>query len=43
VKPLHSYNPIYVALHEWIAMGRDLIRAGSWRERLLALVGPPGR
>lgn len=43
VTPLHSYNPIFVALHEWIAMGRDLIRATSWRERALHLVGPPGR
>lgn len=43
VTPLRSYNPIFVALHEWIAMGRDLVRAGSWRERLQIITGPPGR
>jgi len=43
VTPLRSYNPIYVALHEWIPLGRDLWRAKSWRERLRHLVGPPGR
>ena len=42
VTPLESYNPIFVALHEWIAMGRDLMRAETWRQRFLHLFGPPG-
>jgi sterol desaturase/sphingolipid hydroxylase (fatty acid hydroxylase superfamily) len=41
-KPVNSYNPIYIALHEWIAMGRDVWQARSWRERVLRVVGPPG-
>lgn len=41
-KPLHSNNPIYIAFHEWIAMGRDIWHAKSWRERVLRVVGPPG-
>ncbi|MEO8559992.1 MAG: sterol desaturase family protein, partial [Rhodospirillales bacterium] len=41
-KPLHSNNPIYIAFHEWIAMGRDIWHAKTWRERVLRVVGPPG-
>ncbi|MBM3549110.1 MAG: sterol desaturase family protein [Alphaproteobacteria bacterium] len=43
VTPLKSYNPIFVALHEWIAMGRDLLKAKTWRDRIRQLFGPPGR
>ena len=43
VRPLNSYNPFFVALHEWIAMGRDLVRTATWRERLRLMIGPPGR
>ena len=42
IMPLNSYNPVKIALHEWAALGRDLFRAGSWRERLSYLVGLPG-
>jgi hypothetical protein len=42
VKPLKSYNPLTIALHEWIAMARDVWTARSWRDRLLHVVGPPG-
>src|SRR6185437_13755792 len=42
VKPLKSYNPLYIAVHEWIAMARDVWNAPSWRARLLHVVGPPG-
>jgi sterol desaturase/sphingolipid hydroxylase (fatty acid hydroxylase superfamily) len=41
-KPIHSYNPLYIAFHEWIAMARDVWNAKSWRERLLRVFGPPG-
>ena len=27
VKPLKSNNPLYIAFHEWIALGRDVLRA----------------
>jgi hypothetical protein len=41
VKPLFSYNPVHIALHEWMAMGRDLIAARNWRERFRYVFGPP--
>ncbi len=41
-KPVNSNNPLYIAFHEWIAMGRDLWQAKTWRERVLRVVGPPG-
>jgi sterol desaturase/sphingolipid hydroxylase (fatty acid hydroxylase superfamily) len=41
-QPLHSYNPLRIALHEWIRLGGDLWRAKGWRQRLTILVGPPG-
>ncbi len=42
VKPLRSYNPIYIAFHEWVAMVLDIASAGSWRERLRYSFGHPG-
>jgi hypothetical protein len=39
--PLRSYNPVYIAFHEWVAIARDLAGARNWRERLRAVVGPP--
>jgi len=42
VTPLRSNNPVVIAFHEWAALGRDLWRARSWRERLACLIGPPG-
>lgn len=42
VKPLASYNPFYIAFHEWIAMTRDLLCARSWRERAQYLFNRPG-
>lgn len=40
--PLRSYNPLYIAVHEWLNLGRDLRRAGSWAARWHTLFGPPG-
>jgi sterol desaturase/sphingolipid hydroxylase (fatty acid hydroxylase superfamily) len=40
--PLASYNPLAVALHGWVAIGRDLAAARGWRARLAVLIGPPG-
>jgi len=42
VKPLLSNNPFVINFHEWRALGRDLWRERSWRERIGYLVGPPG-
>ncbi|AJE20007.1 sterol desaturase family protein [Azotobacter chroococcum] len=40
-RPLHSYNPLRIALHGWLELGRDLLRARGLRARLGVLVGPP--
>jgi len=40
-RPLTSYNPVYIAFHEWIAILRDLGRAQGWRERWRLLFGRP--
>lgn len=42
VHPIGGRNPFKIAFHEWRAMARDVIRAGSWRERLSQLFGRPG-
>ena len=39
---LNSHNPVRIAFHEWRAIARDLRRAGSWRNALGYLFGPPG-
>ncbi len=40
--PLRTYNPLRIALHEWLNLARDLMAARSWRARWLALFGAPG-
>jgi sterol desaturase/sphingolipid hydroxylase (fatty acid hydroxylase superfamily) len=42
VNPIGSLNPLRIAFHEWIAMGRDFMRARSWSERWKQLFGRPG-
>jgi sterol desaturase/sphingolipid hydroxylase (fatty acid hydroxylase superfamily) len=37
-----SYNPIYVAFHAWLDLGRDLLSARSWGDVIGYLFGPPG-
>lgn len=39
---LTSHNPVKIAFHEWTAMGRDVSRAGSLRNALGYIFGPPG-
>ena len=41
-KNLDTFNPLKIASHEWIALGKDLARADSWRDRVGLLTGPPG-
>lgn len=41
VVPLRSYNPLWIAFHEFVALGRDLWRAHGWRGRLRAITGMP--
>lgn len=41
--PLRSYNPLYIALHEWLNLGRDVLAAPSFKAKLSTVLGPPGR
>jgi sterol desaturase/sphingolipid hydroxylase (fatty acid hydroxylase superfamily) len=41
VQPLLSNNPLHIGFHEWLHLGRDLVAARSWRERLSTVIGPP--
>jgi sterol desaturase/sphingolipid hydroxylase (fatty acid hydroxylase superfamily) len=38
---IHSFNPVVIAGHEYVAIARDISRSRSWRERFRMLVGPP--
>ncbi len=40
-RPITSYNPVTIALHEWVNMVRDIYRAPTWRKRVAAVFGPP--
>ena len=40
-KPLNSYNPVWIAFHEWVAMLTHVWRARHWKNKLLYLVKPP--
>ena len=41
-KNIRSYNPFYIAFHEWIDLLKDFFRAKTLRERILYIFGPPG-
>jgi sterol desaturase/sphingolipid hydroxylase (fatty acid hydroxylase superfamily) len=41
VVPLRSYNPLWIAFHEFAALGRDLWHARSRRDRRRAVIGAP--
>jgi sterol desaturase/sphingolipid hydroxylase (fatty acid hydroxylase superfamily) len=38
---LDSHNPLRIALHGWATMGKRLMRARRWSERIGILFGPP--
>jgi sterol desaturase/sphingolipid hydroxylase (fatty acid hydroxylase superfamily) len=40
-RPLTTHNPLKIATHEWLRMGRDVMRARSPRDVLRSLLGPP--
>ncbi len=42
VKNLGTFNPLWVAVHEWVGIARDLGTARSWRDRWRVVAGPPG-
>ena len=41
--PLHTYNPLHIAFHEWINLARDVRDARSARAVWRAFFAPPGR
>lgn len=41
VRPLHSNNPLWIAVHEWVALARDLWQARSLGEAWQAVFGAP--
>jgi sterol desaturase/sphingolipid hydroxylase (fatty acid hydroxylase superfamily) len=43
VTPIHSYNPLVLTFHEWIAMFRDFLKPQSIAGRFRQLFGPPER
>lgn len=42
VKNLGTFNPLRVAVHEWVSIARDLVRVRSLRDLCGYLFGPPG-
>lgn len=42
IRNLATFNPLWVGFHEWIAIGRDVVKAPGWRARWMAIAGPPG-
>lgn len=39
---IDTFNPLRIATHEWVAIGRDIFRAQTWRDRAGYLVRGPG-
>ncbi len=42
VKNIRSYNPFYIAFHEWVDLWKDFFRGRGWREKIMYIFGPPG-
>ena len=40
--PLLSNNPVKIAFHGWLALGRDVMAAKGWKQRVEVLIAPPG-
>jgi sterol desaturase/sphingolipid hydroxylase (fatty acid hydroxylase superfamily) len=43
VKNIGTFNPLRIALHEWVSILRDLKAAPGWRSYPMLLLGLPGR
>ncbi|PZN92046.1 MAG: C-5 sterol desaturase [Alphaproteobacteria bacterium] len=42
VRNLSTFNPLWVAFHEWVAIGADVLKTPGLRGKWMAIVGPPG-
>jgi sterol desaturase/sphingolipid hydroxylase (fatty acid hydroxylase superfamily) len=40
-EPLCSHNPLRIATHGWMLLGKKLLSARGWRDRVKAVFGPP--
>lgn len=40
-KPVNSFNPIYLVFHEWMEVGKDIIKARSIKQAWVILFGSP--
>lgn len=40
--PLRSWNPLWAQLHQYVAIARNVRRAGAWRDRWMYVFGSPG-
>jgi sterol desaturase/sphingolipid hydroxylase (fatty acid hydroxylase superfamily) len=41
-KNIHTYNPVRIAVHEWVDLWRDLRQAPGWPNKLRYIFGRPG-
>jgi sterol desaturase/sphingolipid hydroxylase (fatty acid hydroxylase superfamily) len=41
-KNINTYNPVRIAFHEWVELGRDVWCARGWRNKLHYAFGNPG-
>ncbi len=39
--PIKSYNPLKIALHEWMQIYKDIISTDSWKKRFCYAFAPP--
>ncbi len=42
VTDLGTFNPLRVAVHEWVGIFRDIWPAKRWKDRVMFLLAPPG-
>uniref|UniRef100_UPI001F297D68 sterol desaturase family protein n=1 Tax=Sandarakinorhabdus rubra TaxID=2672568 RepID=UPI001F297D68 len=42
IRQLPTFNPLWVAVHEWVGIARDLAAARSLKQAWAAVAGPPG-
>ena len=42
IRNLGTFNPLWVAVHEWVGIFRDVARARSLKNAFVAAFGPPG-
>ena len=42
IRQLPTFNPLWVAVHEWVGIARDVVKARSLASLWAAVAGPPG-